>query len=413
VTVEAAAPLKGLGDAALLDVIEQGLALLSGRVLDSDVDDGALADSVERLHRIETRAGAEKLRRIAEADLRQTWRAEGARSMADLLTQRLKLTRGEARAQAETALELERLPETAAALRAGDIGLGQAQVAARAAKSARPDAREELDQLIAQDGGGLDRRQLREHVDAWTAEHDPEALAERERRMWAQRRLSIGADGPDGAVGGGFRLDPVGGATVMTALHAKARKTGPDDDRTHEQRMADAMVELAQQALDAGDLPQVAVQRPHVIMIVHPDGQARLDGVGPVSQPTAELVCCDAEVTEVTMTRNHEVLDAGRTRRQPTRRQRIAVIARDQVCVGCGGPVSRCQIHHVEWWTRDLGDTDEDNLCLVCWGCHFNIHHYGWQVVRDRGSGRFRLRPPDPSDRQASRHGRSRWRRAS
>ena len=103
-------------------------------------------------------------------------------------------------------------------------------------------------------------------------------------------------------------------------------------------------------------------------MIVHPDGQARLDGVGPVSQATAEMICCDAEVTEVTMTRNHEVLDAGRTRRQPTRRQRIAVIARDQVCIGCGGPVSRSQIHHVEWWTRDLGDTDEDNLCLVCWG---------------------------------------------
>ena len=152
--------------------------------------------------------------------------------MADLLTQRLKLTRGEARAQAETALELEHLPETAAALRAGDIGLGQAQVAARAAKNVRPDAREELDQLIAQDGGGLDRRQLREHVDAWTSTHDQDALAERERRMWAQRRLSIGADGPDGAIGGGFRFDPVGGATVMTALHAKARKTGPDDDRT-------------------------------------------------------------------------------------------------------------------------------------------------------------------------------------
>ena len=89
------------------------------------------------------------------------------------------------------------------------------------------------------------------------------------------------------------------------------------------------------------------------------------------------MVCCDAEVTEVTMTRNHEVLDAGRTRRQPTRRQRIAVIARDKACIGCGAPVSRSQIHHVEWWIRDLGPTDEDNLCLTCWTCHFNIHHHG------------------------------------
>jgi hypothetical protein len=39
---------------------------------------------------------AEKLRRIAEVDARQAWRGEGARSTADLLTQRLRLTRGEA-----------------------------------------------------------------------------------------------------------------------------------------------------------------------------------------------------------------------------------------------------------------------------------------------------------------------------
>ena len=195
-------------------------------------------------------------------------------------------------------------------------------------------------------------------------------------------------------------------------MDAKARKTGPDDERTYAQRMADALVELAQQALDSGGLPQVVVQRPHVILIRQVDGQARLDGVGPVSQATAELVCCDAEVTEVTMTRNHEVLDAGRTRWQPTRRQRVAVIARDQVCVGCGALVSRCQTHHVEWWTRDLGPTDEDNLCLTCWGCHFDIHHHGWVVVRDPDTGRFVMYPPHPSDRHTNRS-RSRWRRAS
>jgi Domain of unknown function (DUF222) len=71
-------------------------------------------------------------------------------------------------------------------------------------------------------------------------------------------------------------------------------------------------------------------------MIIHPDGQARLDGVGPVSQTRAQMLCCDAETTEVTMTRNGAVLDAGRTRRQPSRPQRIAVIARDQTCVGVG-----------------------------------------------------------------------------
>jgi Domain of unknown function (DUF222) len=189
-------PLEGLSNHALLDLIEQGLAALGARPLDGQVDDAALAESVERLHRLEIVAAAEKLRRVAEVDARQAWRAEGARSTADLLAQRLRLTRGEARAQ--TAIGLEGLPETAAALREGKVGLGQAQVAVQTAKELRPDVREDLDRLVAGDGGGMDRRQLRERVDEWTHAVDPDALAGRERRAWANRRLSVSTDNPGG-----------------------------------------------------------------------------------------------------------------------------------------------------------------------------------------------------------------------
>ncbi|MGH8903529.1 MAG: DUF222 domain-containing protein [Egibacteraceae bacterium] len=393
-----------LDDHALLDLAEHALATLGARPLDGQIDDAVLADSVERLHRMETIVAAEKLRRIAEIDARSAWRAEGARSTADLLTRRLRLTRGEARAQTETAIGLEGLPALAQALREGKVGLGQAQVATQTAKQLRPDVRDDLDRLVASDGADLDRRQLRERVDEWTNTVDPDALAGRERRAWANRRLSISADGPDGAVRGSFQLDPVGGATLIAALDPLARKTSADDDRTYPQRMADALVELARRALDGGDLPKVAVQRPHVIVITTvelTDGEpaapaARLNGVGPVSAATAQSICCDAEVTTVFMTRNHEVLDLGRTTKTPTKAQRIAVIARDQVCVGCGAPASRCQIHHVRWWTRDIGPTDEENLCLACWGCHAKIHHDGWLVVRDPDTGRFTMHPPDP-----------------
>ncbi|MGH8897434.1 MAG: DUF222 domain-containing protein [Egibacteraceae bacterium] len=396
--------VETLDDDALLDLVERGLTALAGRPLSGAVEDTMLAVRVERLHRVETVAAAEKLRCIAEVDARGMWRAEGARSTADLLARRLRLTRGEARAQAETAVGLEGLPETAAAVRSGTIGVGQAQVAVQTAKELRPDVREELDRLVAEDGAGLDRRRLREHVDAWTHTVDPEALAGRERRAWVNRRLSVTSDGPDGSGRVEARLDPVGTATVTAALDPLARRTGHADERTYPQRMADALVELARRSLDAGDLPQVAVQRPHVILIATAatlDGKpgapaARLDGVGPVSAATAQMVCCDAEVTTVWMSRNGEVLDAGRTQRQPTRQQRVAVIARDQVCVGCGAPASRCQVHHVRWWTRDLGPTDEENLCLTCWCCHHKIHEGGWLVARDPDTGRFSMHPPDP-----------------
>jgi hypothetical protein len=248
---------------------------------------------------------------------------------------------------------------------------------------------------------------LRHQVDAWTHTVDPEGLAGRERRTWANRKVFATADTVDGSVRGQFQLDPVGGATLLAALDARSRKTSVDDERSYPQRMADALVELAQRALDAGELGQVAAQRPHVILITTAQtlggeagtSAARLDGVGLVSQAKARLVACDAEVTEVVVARNGAVLDVGRTRREPTRAQRIAVIARDQSCVGCGAPAARCQIHHVRWWTRDLGPTNEDNLCLTCWDCHYKVHHDGWSIVRER-DGRFVMCPPDPLARR-------------
>ncbi|MGH8932172.1 MAG: DUF222 domain-containing protein, partial [Egibacteraceae bacterium] len=263
------------------------------------------------------------------------------------------------------------------------------------AKDLRPDVREELDRLVAGEGGELDRRQLRQRVDEWTHTVDPDALAERERRAWANRRLTVTPDPVDGGGRVYGRLCPEGLATLTSALDPLARKAS----------------ELARRSLDGGELPQVAVQRPHVILITtveamkdEPGAPApTLDGVGPVSSVTARMMCCDAEVTPVFMSRNGDVLDMGRTTRQPTRKQRIAVIARDRHCIGCGAPAARCQIHHVEWWTRDYGPTNEDNLCLTCWGCHHRIHQDHWEVVRDPDSGRFAMRPPGTS---------SIWRRA-
>jgi hypothetical protein len=99
------------------------------------------------------------------------------------------------------------------------------------------------------------------------AEVDPDALARRDRRAWANRRLTLHTDSPDGMVCGQFALDPVGGATLIAALDAQSRNTTSDDDRTFPQRQADALVELARRALDAGELAQMAAQRPHVLVI--------------------------------------------------------------------------------------------------------------------------------------------------
>ncbi|MGH8885956.1 MAG: hypothetical protein ACRDYX_12430, partial [Egibacteraceae bacterium] len=79
------AAVETLDDHALLDLAERVLAALGARPLDAAVEDTDLAERVERLHRLETVAAAEKLRCVAAVDARGAWRAEGARSTADLL----------------------------------------------------------------------------------------------------------------------------------------------------------------------------------------------------------------------------------------------------------------------------------------------------------------------------------------
>jgi NAD-dependent dihydropyrimidine dehydrogenase PreA subunit len=119
---------------------------------------------------------------------------------------------------------------------------------------------------------------------------------------------------------------------------------------------------------------------------------AHLDGVGPISSATAQLLACDADITVVTIDQRRRVWDVGRADGNPSVAQRKAVVARDVTCVGCGAPAARCQIHHIRWRSAG-GPTIVDNLVLVCWPCHQGIHLLDWHVTRTR-DGTFTITPP-------------------
>ena len=72
--------------------------------------------------------------------------------------------------------------------------------------------------------------------------------------------------------------------------------------------------------------------------------------------------------------------------------QWLALIARDEGCIGCGLDPARCEAHHIRW-VRHAGPTDIDNLVLVCSHCHHLIHDAGWRVLAD-DDGRWTLVPP-------------------
>lgn len=388
---------------AAWEALDRALDVIGAQVLGGAVSDEALLASIQRLARVERRVAAERLRRTGELDARDTAVRLGARTAAELLASTLGQTRGEARADTETAAALRALPKTAERMRVGDIGVGQAQAAARTltrmGESADDATRAAFDELVAEAAPSQTRTQLRDTTERFAHRHAAEELAERERRAFAARSLRRWTDQTTGLRHFDLALPATPAAVMDTAIdaalararHRRDRDTAADP-REFERRGADAMVEIASHSLACPDVEHVAGGQTEVLLVLAPDQPAHVDGFGPVSTATAQLLACDADTRAVVKERNGEVLDAGRSRRDPTPAQRAAVIARDRGCVGCGAPVARCQVHHVRWWSEG-GPTDETNLCLLCWDCHFHVHHHGWQVVGDHPRG-FRVQRP-------------------
>jgi len=389
-----------LGFRGLLRAAAESLRALEAVVLDGAVPDVELTGGMQELEAISRIAAGQKLRLVAEIDRRHAYLGARARSTEDLLATTLHISPGEAKAQAELAAKLEALPETAAALRDGRVGVGQVTETAKKADELKDrDGGAELvaalDAHAASYGQLVDRGRLGRELDRFTEQAGAGVLADREQRAQAKRGVWFGQS-PDGLPTIRATMTVLGQAHVRAVLDALGKPDGANDPRNVAQRHHDALVTLAEKYLNDGKLPTVATQRPHVLLVTTEDAlhgidgaePSLLDGHGPVSTDTARQICCDADVTRVEMTATGKLKAIGETERFPSKPQRLSVIARDKQCVGCGAPVSRCQVHHIVWASNG-GATHVDNLTLVCWNCHTKIHHQDWHIGKD-AHGRYR-----------------------
>jgi Domain of unknown function (DUF222)/HNH endonuclease len=128
---------------------------------------------------------------------------------------------------------------------------------------------------------------------------------------WERRGLWLSAT-YDGMVAVDGLLDPEAGETVRSALLPLARPTGPDDVRGAAQRRADALADLARQALQGGRLPRAGGLRPQVTVTVElasllarhggPGGMGGWGGILPGE--TVRRLCCDATLTRALVHRH-------------------------------------------------------------------------------------------------------------
>jgi hypothetical protein len=80
------------------------------------------------------------------------------------------------------------------------------------------------------------------------------------------------------------------------------------------------------------------------------------------------------------------ILNYGTTQRLASPKQTLALIARDQGCAfpGCTSPPEWTERHHITPW-RDGGQTDLNNLCLLCDHHHDRINTGGWTITMNDG----------------------------
>ena len=218
------------------------------------------------------------------------------------------------------------------------------------------------------------------------------------------------------------------GATDSTgpALNGDGDGEDPDSSRI-DHRNAVVLADIARELLDGGHAGTNGGQRPHLeISVTLADlasgiGCAELDrgifGTVPFPLDAVRRRACDADVRRVItdhtdhtahadplirrlLGQDSEVLDYGRAERIVPAGLRRRVARRDRRCIapGCRRIPAHCQVHHVQHWL-DHGDTELDNLALLCPAHHRAIHHHGWTIhatpgLRPHQHGYWTMHPP-------------------
>ena len=249
-------------------------------------------------------------------------------------------------------------------------------------------------------------------------EAEPSRIDEREQALRGRRYLRLSRQ-DDGMTRLNGLLDPESAALVRDAVDAATspRRGGPrfvdpgerdraermlHDSRTTDQLALDAVVELIRLGGAVAPSAVIGVRAPAVQVIVAErdlragHGLARFEGQSePVSVATAETHACAAGVVPIVIDDAGNVIALGRETRLFTRRQRVALAARDGGCrfPGCERPPSWTEAHHIIPWSEG-GATDVSNGVLLCRHHHLLLHNNEWQITRVDGALHV-VPPPD------------------
>jgi hypothetical protein len=382
-----------------------------------DCDDTGLQDQVRDIESASRMLHSVMLDTVAELESRNIAGTAGFRNTKQLLAGMLNLSATEAGTRVTHAAQLAPrrtlggevlaplLPNTAAALAAGEIGPAQVRAisemmtAIPACVSATD--REAAETELARHARSFNPSSLHKIAQRILAHLDPDGPAPRddpelvpaagELRFWDRRDGRLGLEG---------YLEPEHSAAFRSLIEQLAAPhpatAGIPDARTAAQRNTDALLEVCGLARAAHDCPSTAGEPPHLTVTIDWEalrtglGVATLDYGTQLSASEARRWACDAKIIPVVLGGRSEPLDVGRAMRTVPLSIRRALVARDRGCAfpGCDRPPGRCQAHHCRHWI-DNGKTSVDNCVLLCEVHHRHVHHTGWEILIHHGHVEF------------------------
>ena len=399
-----------------VECIDKGLARLLEAVRAGDLPAARLKDLIAVSRSWEAKVAALQTDAARSISAREGHGDGGASVLRDQAGK----SRVQARRSLGAAEVLDEMPSLRLSVDSGEVSLANAERLADAAKHTAPEAVDSAADLLAM-AKELSPDRFAREASAWTQRHQSDHghgdwVNKRRRRYlktWKQQDGMVRLDG---------LLDPETGTRICNRLQDTAEELRRQDQQTARNRdsaaagnrpgesesgrswdqlRADALDRLTSGAADdkgrggAGGRPRaevIVVADIGVLTGDDPAGSCEIPGAGPVPPAVLQRIACDAQLTGLLFS-DGKPLRHGATVRTATTAQWRMLIARDGGCIGCGAEPGQCQAHHIIPYAHTRR-TDIENLVLVCWRCHHNIHDHNWQVVHR--NGKPALQPPDP-----------------
>jgi Domain of unknown function (DUF222) len=349
--------------------------------LELPVDGAVLADAfalADRLH-------AKLVAAVADHDVAEVWRDDGATSMTAWLRHHGRRSGRDAAWCTKTGRRLRDLPVTAAGYRDGLLSGGQLQAIVANLTDHTAGLFADHEAELVPHLAGLSVADAATVMQSWARHAD--ATVDDQPPTQPQRSLHLSRvlDGRRELTGS---FDPEGGAVIATALRLAA--TGDVDGEPHRSpthRRADALVDVCRRFLDHQHHHRGGRHRPHLNVTCSLDdletrrGQGRLIDGTILDHTTVQRLLCDAGVHRVIRDGRSSILDYGTTTRTVPANLYNTLVILDRHCrfPGCDRPPEWTEAHHLQWISHG-GPTRPDNLVLACSRHHHLLHTPGWHA---------------------------------